>query len=177
MRSDYLLYILAILFFVVAALSANLEIASPEKIAWVVVNLVLGLVTAGFGYHYRPRTLPTLDLGDVHVREAHLAETEERHYEPTAEPLSTTPIPMQEYTPTPLPAPTPVGAQPAPLKSELMEVKGIGEKRAAQLQALGITRVDDLARASAEDLARGLTISPKITQKWVEKAKELQNQT
>jgi predicted flap endonuclease-1-like 5' DNA nuclease len=54
-----------------------------------------------------------------------------------------------------------------------MRVKGIGEKRAAQLEALGINSLSQLASVSAEDLARDLKISPKITAKWVTSAKDL----
>ncbi|MEM1589863.1 MAG: hypothetical protein QXZ68_01830 [Candidatus Bathyarchaeia archaeon] len=56
---------------------------------------------------------------------------------------------------------------------ELTEVRGIGAKRAEQLKALGTLNVGDLAKASAEDLALKLKISPKITKKWVEEAKTL----
>jgi hypothetical protein len=40
--------------------------------------------------------------------------------------------------------------------------------------SIGINSIDDLARVSAEDLAKDLLISPKITSKWVVGAKELQ---
>jgi predicted flap endonuclease-1-like 5' DNA nuclease len=56
---------------------------------------------------------------------------------------------------------------------ELTQVKGIGEKRATQLKAIGINSVDDLAKASAEDIAKKLQISSKITGKWIASAKEL----
>jgi predicted flap endonuclease-1-like 5' DNA nuclease len=58
-------------------------------------------------------------------------------------------------------------------KAELTEVNGIGVKRAEQLKNLGINSVDDLARASAEDLAAKLKISAKVTRKWTESAKQL----
>lgn len=57
--------------------------------------------------------------------------------------------------------------------SPLTEVKGIGERRAAQLNALGINTVEELAQASPEDLARKLKISPKIVAKWVDNAKKI----
>jgi len=55
----------------------------------------------------------------------------------------------------------------------LTEVGGIGEKRASQLEALGIITVDDLAKASDEDLAKSLKVSPKIVAKWITGAKQL----
>ena len=68
-------------------------------------------------------------------------------------------------------APAPAAAMTATM--DLTQVKGIGEKRATQLKALGINSVDDLAKASAKTLAAKLKISPKIASKWIESAKEL----
>jgi predicted flap endonuclease-1-like 5' DNA nuclease len=59
-----------------------------------------------------------------------------------------------------------------PAESPLTKVKGIGEKRAAQLNALGIKTVDDLAKASVDEIAKSLKVSPKIVAKWVEGAKQ-----
>jgi predicted flap endonuclease-1-like 5' DNA nuclease len=56
---------------------------------------------------------------------------------------------------------------------ELTQVKGIGEKRAPQLKAIRISSVNDLAKASAEDIAKKLRISSKITKKWIDSAKAL----
>ena len=63
----------------------------------------------------------------------------------------------------------------APIEQEetsLTSVKGVGEKRAAQLNALGINTVEDLAQVSVEDLAKNLKISPKIAAKLIEAAKQ-----
>ena len=62
---------------------------------------------------------------------------------------------------------------PATPLMELTQVKGIGEKRAMQLKALGIDSVEALAKSSAKRLARKLKVSPKIVEKWVAGAKEL----
>jgi hypothetical protein len=56
---------------------------------------------------------------------------------------------------------------------ELTRVKGIGEKRAEQLKALGISTVPDLSAASAEELAEKLQISSKITNRWIKEARNL----
>jgi predicted flap endonuclease-1-like 5' DNA nuclease len=56
--------------------------------------------------------------------------------------------------------------------SILTSVKGIGEKRASQLNSLGINTVEELANASVEDLAKNLKVSPKIVAKWIEAAKQ-----
>ncbi|MCL2134409.1 MAG: helix-hairpin-helix domain-containing protein [Candidatus Bathyarchaeota archaeon] len=54
----------------------------------------------------------------------------------------------------------------------LTNVKGVGEKRAIQLNALGINNAKELAQASVEDLAMNLKISPKIAAKLIEAAKQ-----
>lgn len=55
----------------------------------------------------------------------------------------------------------------------LTEVKGIGEKRAAQLKGFGINFAEELAEASPEELAAKLKVSSKIVQKWIADAKKL----
>ena len=101
-----------------------------------------------------------------------MAESVENHVEPTPMPVSPSPMPTQVIAPIPA-VTVPQAEVTSPLESELMEIKGIGAKRAAQLKALGINNIDDLAKVSGEDLAKGLQISPKITEKWVAGAKEL----
>ena len=59
------------------------------------------------------------------------------------------------------------------VESPLIKIKGIGEKRANQLNALGINTIDELAKASAQDIAKSLKISSKIVDKWVAGAKDL----
>jgi predicted flap endonuclease-1-like 5' DNA nuclease len=59
------------------------------------------------------------------------------------------------------------------MQVSLTQVSGIGEKRATQLKEIGIILVDDLAGASADDLASKLKVSAKVTAKWVTNAQEL----
>jgi predicted flap endonuclease-1-like 5' DNA nuclease len=59
------------------------------------------------------------------------------------------------------------------MQVSLTQVSGIGEKRATQLKEIGIILVDDLAGASAEDLASKLKVSAKVTAKWVTNAQEI----
>jgi len=183
MRSDYLLYTLAAVFFIITAASLALVADQVQKSLWAVTTVVLGLFSAGLGYYQRsksttkaqpaPATIPvTIEPSDAHIKEAHMAESVEVHAEPTVVPLSPTPTPTQVIVPIPMMTPSPVEA-PAPLKSELTAIRGISEKRAAQLKTLGINNVDDLAKVSAEDLAKDLSVSPKITRMWIGSAKKL----
>ena len=182
MRSDYLLYMLAAVFFMITAVSLALVMDQMQKSLWVVTTVVLGLFSVGLGYYQRskpttetqsvPAIIPVaIEPSDAHIKEAHMAESVEKHAEPTPMPVSPSPMPTQLIAP--IPAITVPQVEATPLESELMEIKGIGEKRAAQLKALGINSIDDLAKVSAEDLAKDLQISPKITGKWVAGAKEL----
>jgi predicted flap endonuclease-1-like 5' DNA nuclease len=107
---------------------------------------VLGFLSIGLGYSQRPKT------------EAQACQ-----------PAVTSP----EVT---VPQTQPAATMETPAMTEalgLMQVKGIGEKRATQLKAIGISSVDDLAKASAEDIAKKLQISSKITKKWIDSAKAL----
>jgi len=150
MRSDYALYMVAIILFIITGIALLYQ---TEQL-WIVATTVLGLVFIGLGYFLRPKPK---------------APTIEARPSPPAPPTPTTPAVteiVQEVK-------TEAVAEAAPLKVELTEVKGIGEKRAQQLKDVGIGSVEDLAKASVNDLATRMKISPKITGKWIEDAKRL----
>jgi predicted flap endonuclease-1-like 5' DNA nuclease len=167
MRSDYVLYVVAIIFFIITAAVATYAVTQQ---LWIVTTAVIGLAFIGLGYSQRPKqaTAPVT---------------------PNVPPPPPSPQQQQQQKETPLmvtapPQPTmtdvvkheeaaPILPAPQPSASVLTNVKGIGEKRAAQLKALGINSIEDLATASAKNLATKLNISPKITTKWIENAKEV----
>jgi predicted flap endonuclease-1-like 5' DNA nuclease len=183
MRLDYTLYVLAVVFFLITAVSFVMVTAQPERNLWVLTTVVLALFSIGLGYYERPKAeitaVPQPEVSpvtaiteDAHAKEAYTAENVEKTLETPTMPESTTPVPMQVIAPIPVPTPPPAET-PATPTIDLTEVKGIGEKRAAQLKALGISSIDELAKASAEDIATKLKISPKIVEKWITGAKEL----
>jgi len=152
MRSDYVLYIVAIIFFAITGIGA-LMLADPERL-WIVSTAVLGFFFIGLGYSQRPRP------------RAIRVEAPPQVPAPAMPPPPTvTEVAKEEMAETVI--------EVAPPKMELTEVKGIGEKRAQQLKALGISSVEELANASGKDLAVKLKISPKITERWIENAKRL----
>ena len=55
---------------------------------------------------------------------------------------------------------------------QLVDVKGIGPKRAEQLRSIGIQSVEELAKQSSEELSRKANVSTKIAGKWIEEAKK-----
>ena len=137
MRSDYALYLVAIIFFIITAMSFALMTAEFERNLSVVTTAILGLLFIGLGYTQRPRPQ---------------AKAIQTPPPPAPAPTVTAPSPAMEVVTEEKPAII-VEAKPARPMMELTQVKGIGEKRKEQLKALNISSVEDLAKASAEDLA------------------------
>lgn len=158
MRSDYALYVVAVIFFLITALSfAVTQLADFERNVWIVTTVVLGLLFAGLGYTQRPKVQPAQTQTEMQPK----ATTPTLQPQPVVvEPIKKEITePVAEVTTTP--------------KLDLTAVKGIKAKRAEQLKGIGISSIEDLARASADDLGNKLKISPKITGKWIEQAKLL----
>ncbi|MFQ5758513.1 MAG: helix-hairpin-helix domain-containing protein [Candidatus Bathyarchaeia archaeon] len=149
MRSDYTLYVVAIICFIMAAVIFAADYVGyrpmPSEISVVTtaVLTILGLVSAGAGYLVRPEEM--------------IPPPPPRP--PAPKTSAPPPIPPPKTTVTP-----PIG---------ITEVKGIGLKRAEQLRALGINTAQDLAETKATTLAAKTELSPKITRKWVREAKRL----
>jgi predicted flap endonuclease-1-like 5' DNA nuclease len=154
MRLDYTLYVLAALLLIITAVPfiAPIGVETTEtKSLWVVATVVLGLLSIGLGYTQRPKTAAQACQPTVGAPQ-----------EETKAPTEKATVKMALNV-----------ATPAAATMELTQVKGIGEKRAAQLKALGVNSVDDLSKASAKTIAKELKISPKIVDKWIDSAKEL----
>jgi predicted flap endonuclease-1-like 5' DNA nuclease len=191
LRSDYLLYALAAVFFIITAVSLVMVAEQAQKSVWVVTTVVLGLFSLGLGYYQRPKvksvasepsvsvppaTMPQPQhsaTDDAHEMEASKAENVGMAVEAPILPASPTPVPMQVSPPMPVLAPVPVVETSATSKDELTRVKGIGAKRAAQLKAQGINNIDDLAKASVGDVVAKLGVTRKVAKKWIANAKEL----
>src|SRR3972149_6136825 len=190
MRLDYPMYAIAAVFFIVTAVSLVLITEQVQQNLWVVTTVVLGLFSIGLGYTQRPKAKTTASqpstsqsnttvdkplhpiIDDAHEAEAFHRENVGQTAEAQVLPQSTSPLPMQVVTPTQVLAPAPVESS-VPTSADFKRVKGIGMKRAAQLEALGIGNLEELAKASAEELATELQISPKITKMWIGQAKKL----
>jgi predicted flap endonuclease-1-like 5' DNA nuclease len=185
MRSDYLLYGLAVVFFAMTAASLILVTEQLQKSLWLVSTVVLGLFSAGLGYTQRPKTkavvtppvvpvesvlAPQTEVTPVVVKNPVAASVGSQAEMPAATERIETVEPPKNIEA--MPAPT-VSSAPEKSMRDLTQVKGIGEKRATQLKALGINGVEDLAKISVSNVATSLKISPKIVEKWVAAAKEL----
>jgi predicted flap endonuclease-1-like 5' DNA nuclease len=148
MRSDYALYAVALIFFAITVISLAVLTELQRNLS-ILATVVLGLLFAGLGYTQRPRA--KMETTPVPLPPPSTTKTAEATSEQKAETI----------------------IQPAPAKMELVAIKGIKEKRAEQLKTLGISTVEELANASAEDLAKKLSISPWFTEKWIKNAKDL----
>lgn len=148
MRTDYVLYVVAVILFIITGIVA---LYSVEQTLWIASTAVLGLFFASLGLSQRPKT------------QSIAVET------PPATTVTVQPTvkeePKKEETPTVME--TPVAT------IELTQVKGIKAKRAEQLKALGINNAQDLANATANDLAAKLKIASYFTEQWIENAKKL----
>ena len=229
MRLDITLYVLAIVFFMIALLSVVLLEGTKQSL-WVITTGLLGTLSLGLGFVQRPKTAKMVNPSQTATIEVPAPPAAV-----TTQPTETLPPPppAPEMTPTAVAQPIET-SQPAPetsavtitqqienvqpqeqqlpavqapaletpavpekvvavemkvaepvntavpqqvaevtVESPLMRVSGIGEKRAAQLNALGINTLDDLANASTKDIAKSLKVSPKIVAKWIAGAKQL----
>lgn len=168
MRLDYVLYAIAVIFFVITLSAVAFSVDQQQ--VWIVSTVVVGLAFIGAGYTQRrkPAAAPTPTTTIAPEQPLSPPQQQEQPLVVTtvpSEPAVTEPIKIEEAKP--------IVEQPQLPTSELTKVKGIGEKRAAQLKALGVNTIEDLRKASPNDLASRLNISTKITGKWIENAKEV----
>jgi predicted flap endonuclease-1-like 5' DNA nuclease len=114
-----------------------------------------------------------VEPSNPHAREAYLAEGKERYTTQTQTFTLPTAIPNQLIAPIPMPNPAPTKSLPS-AKKELLILDGINERTASELEKLGINNIDDLAKASAENIAKDLKVNLSTVQKWISAAKRLQ---
>ena len=158
MRLDYVLYIVAIICFII---TGGVAYAATQQQLWIVIPAVVGLAFIGIGYTQRPREETVTQMAvappppplTITRTEATNVKQEIKVEEKKIEPSPVIAITRATH--------------------ELLEVKGIKDKRALQLKAVGINTVEDLAKASPTDLATKLKIASYFTGKWIENAKQI----
>jgi predicted flap endonuclease-1-like 5' DNA nuclease len=148
MRTDYVLYVVAVILFIITGIVAVYDV--EFKNLWIVGTAVLGLFFAGLGLSQRPKmqsiAVETPPATTVTVQPTMKEEPKKEEAPPVME---------------------------TPVAIELTQVKGIKAKRAEQLKTLGINNAHDLANASANELAAKLKIASYFTEQWIENAKKL----
>ena len=155
MRSDYTLYVVAVIFFVLTTVVLAYPV-EPRDV-WVVTTAVLGLLFIGLGYSRRPKPQS-------------IAATTTAETPTTIAPPAPQAVPPVTEVTEPKPAAV---TENIPPRLRLTKIRGIGEKRAGQLKTLSINNLMDLANASPKDLAAKLNVSPKMTGRWIDSAKQL----
>jgi predicted flap endonuclease-1-like 5' DNA nuclease len=156
MRSDYTLYVVAVIFFILTTVVLAYEVEFRE--VWVVTTVVFGLLSIGLGYSQRPKPQPAAATTHIETSIATVA--------PAPPPVASVVNEVAEPKPIAI-------TETIPRRLRLTKIRGIGDKRAGQLKALGINNLEDLANSSPKDLASKLDISPKMTGRWIDSAKEL----
>ena len=158
MRLDYMLYIVAIICFII---TGGVAYAATQQQLWIVIPAVVGLAFIGIGYTQRPReeTVTQMAVAPPPPPPT-IARTEATNVKQEIE------VEEKKIEPSPV-------IEIKRATHELLEVKGIKDKRALQLKAVGINTVEDLAKASPTDLAAKLKIAPYFTGKWIENAKQI----
>ena len=174
MRLDYTLYVLAALLLIITAVPfiAPIGVETTEtKSLWVVATVVMGLLSIGLGYSQRPKTEAQA------CQPSMTTAPEPQETMPQTQPAAVVEAPKEE---TVAPAEKAAIAKkatdvasPAVATMALTQVKGVGEKRAVQLAALGINSVEDLSKASSAAVAKKLKVSPKIVDSWIANAKKI----
>ncbi len=158
MRLDYVLYTVGIVCFII---TVGVAYAAAEQQLWIVIPIVLGFAFLGIGVTQRPRQEATTQIAVAPPPPPlTIARPEEANVK------QETKVEEKKIEPPPV-------IEIKPAAHELLEVKGIKDKRAQQLKAVGINTVEDLAKASATDLATKLKIAPYFTGKWIESAKQI----
>jgi len=156
MRFDLVAYVIAIICFVVGIFIPFQLGVNLIPTALLIVFMLFGFFFIMFGYSLRPRRITP------YVR---LKTEETKPSIAPQEPIKELPV-----------LPTVPSPEAKPLKTELTSVKGIGSKRASQLRDIGILTPQDLAKASAAEIAMKLKVSEKIVEKWIREAKTLEKQ-
>ena len=148
MRTDYVLYVVAVILFIITGIVA---VYSVEQTLWIASTAVLGLFFAGLGLSQRPKMQSIAVETPPAITIAVQPTVKEEPKKEEAPPVMETPMATFELT----------------------QVKGIKAKRVEQLKVLGINNAQDLANASASDLAAKLKIASYFTEQWIENAKKL----
>jgi predicted flap endonuclease-1-like 5' DNA nuclease len=162
MRSDYALYAVAVIFFImtgiVLAYSYFAYVIEFREL-WILTTAVLGLAFIGIGYSQRPRQ------ATISAPSHTVASSTTLKAKPSiAESIVTKTIKAEK---------TDMVAEADVSTEGLSRIKGIGKKRAEQLRTLGIVSVEELAKARPRQLAGKLDVSTKTTKKWIQNAKEI----
>ena len=187
MHLDYVMYTLAIIFFVITAASLAIITDQNERNLYAITTVVLGLLLVAVGFYMRPKikTATAYTPTVFTPQESAPATVPQEAVTIQAPIIEAPPVVVEAPKVEAPPAETPAVAEPQPIaqiptriaesESPLMEfssIRGISQNRANQLKTNGINNIQDLANANPADLAIKLNVSPKITKMWIGSAKK-----
>jgi len=189
MRLDYALYGLAVILFVLTAVNLVYITEPNDQIIYSTLTGVVGLLCLGGGYLMRPKANLALKGGMTQpaaVEQTAQTETPKIDAQTTEFPKTENTTPsvapidvepslesLKPEKPTTVETPPEMQVSTSPqVNSAFSQIRGINQKRAEQLRANGINTLEDLAGASADDLAEKLSISPRIVKMWIGSAKK-----
>ncbi|MCW4005424.1 MAG: helix-hairpin-helix domain-containing protein [Candidatus Bathyarchaeota archaeon] len=199
MRLDYVLYALAVIFFVAAVVTMFVIPEADGRLLYVASTAVLGVVFACSGYLMRPKpatqaVAPAPAAAPEPAMPAEPEQPKPKAPEPAAPKPTVPTVPEVQPAEMKNPAAPPATVTPeikpqaeklaaakedvkpaesaAPAETELTKIRGINQKRADQLSSCGVNTIEDLAKASAEEIATKLEISPRIVKMWIGTAKK-----
>ncbi|MEA2089531.1 MAG: helix-hairpin-helix domain-containing protein [Thermoproteota archaeon] len=158
MRVEYILYVVAIICFILTVFAYGypepLGITDATKNVAMTVLFILGLAFIVAGYSQKPKPSPTP--------------------RPLEYPPTTTELAPPEKTTVSIPSHVVPSFKPS---IDLTKVRGIGSKRAEKLTSAGILTVNDLVKATPRELAEKANTSTKVTRKWIKRARKLLEKT
>lgn len=161
MRSDYALYGVAVIFFIMTGLVLTysyLAYVIEFRELWILTTAVLGLAFIGIGYSQRPRS-------KIISTPSHTVTSSTPATKKSSTVERVTPKAVKEGK-------ADTDAEADISAKGLFRIKGIGEKRVGQLRTLGINNIQDLASARPRQLTGKLKITTKTAKKWIQNAKE-----
>lgn len=141
MRSDYSLYSVAAICFVISAVfAANLvpgyQLSDPLGLSVTAIFLVIGIISAAVGFSARPKpTMPTTQQAQPMPKPAVTEPTPEPSQ---AEPQSSSSPEPEVIAPVPMPSPTPS----SPMPEQSVPEPSVPETNAAEPAASGVTAVE-----------------------------------
>ncbi|MCW4009665.1 MAG: helix-hairpin-helix domain-containing protein [Candidatus Bathyarchaeota archaeon] len=193
MRLDYALYGLAAILFVLTAIDVAYITEPTTQIVYATLTAVVGLICLVGGYFLKPKTTTTATApnpqpaaaeqsspAETPVVETPQAEVQTEAPQPETAPEPASPMESESVAEEPKPeTPTVTEEAPkaevqaAPVANAFSQIRGINQKRAEQLASNGVTSIEELANASADELAEKLGVSPRIVKMWIGCAKKL----
>ena len=150
MRSDYSLYSVAVIFFIISVVfAANLvpgyQLGDPLGLAVTAIFLAIGIISIAVGYFARPKAMiqPTRSMPPTAAETTPEPSQPEPQSSPVPEPEMLAPAPLPSPAPsTPTPEPTPEPSVPEPSAPEPATEINVVETSAETVQPVKVEEME-----------------------------------